>query len=137
MALSGLSEAPWHVRITKKDYERLTASDAPEGWETLKEAAKVLKVSQQTIVQRLNTSRLEGVRVLVGGRSGSLSEVAQAGEFESQQQVTIKTQNSLIQMVVKVTHYETHCPRCGAEMRVVSVITEPVVIDKILSHIAK
>ena len=29
------------------------------------------------------------------------------------------------------------CSRCGAEMRVVSVITEPVVIDKILKHIAK
>ena len=28
------------------------------------------------------------------------------------------------------------CPQCGAEMKVVSVIAEPVVVDKILKHIA-
>lgn len=27
------------------------------------------------------------------------------------------------------------CPKCQSEMRVVSVITEPAVIDKILAHI--
>jgi len=29
------------------------------------------------------------------------------------------------------------CPRCGEEMRVVSVIIEPAVIDKILEHLKK
>jgi len=41
----------------------------------------------------------------------------------------------LIQRVFEVSPLT--CSRCGAEMRVVSVITEPVVIDKILGHIAK
>jgi hypothetical protein len=27
------------------------------------------------------------------------------------------------------------CPRCGVEMKVVSVITEPAVVDGILSHV--
>ncbi len=27
------------------------------------------------------------------------------------------------------------CPRCGGEMKVVSVITDPVVIDRILKHL--
>ena len=40
----------------------------------------------------------------------------------------------LIQRVWEVSPLT--CPRSGAEMRVVSVITEPVVIDKILEHIA-
>ena len=29
------------------------------------------------------------------------------------------------------------CPKCGAEMKVVRMITEPEVIDKILQHIAR
>ena len=29
------------------------------------------------------------------------------------------------------------CPKCGTEMRVVSVITEPAVIDRILKHLAR
>jgi hypothetical protein len=27
------------------------------------------------------------------------------------------------------------CPRCGAEMRIVAVITEPEVVDRILAHL--
>ena len=29
------------------------------------------------------------------------------------------------------------CPKCGVEMKVVSVITEPATIDRILKHIAR
>ena len=29
------------------------------------------------------------------------------------------------------------CPQCGAEMKVVSVITEPEVVDRILKHVAR
>jgi hypothetical protein len=29
------------------------------------------------------------------------------------------------------------CPKCGTEMKVVSVITEPAVIDRILKHLAR
>ena len=37
--------------------------------------------------------------------------------------------------ILEVTHYEAHYPHCQTEMKVVSVITEPEVIDAILSHI--
>ena len=42
-------------------------------------------------------------------------------------------------MQCETTSYETDplaCPRCGFTMRVLAVITEPRVIDKILDHLA-
>ena len=36
-----------------------------------------------------------------------------------------------------MTQYGPHGPRCGAEMRVVAVITEPSVVDRILGHVAE
>lgn len=62
--------APWRVRVTDEDHRRLTTADAPEGWLPLKGAARALGVSQQTVLQRLNAGKLQGVRVRVGGRSG-------------------------------------------------------------------
>ena len=41
----------------------------------------------------------------------------------------------LIQKVWEIS--PVTCSRCGGEMRVVSVITDPAVIDKILRHIEK
>ena len=64
------SGAPWKVQVTREDKERLTAAHAPEGWLPLKGAAKALGVSQKTILQKLTSSELEGVRVRVGGRTG-------------------------------------------------------------------
>jgi hypothetical protein len=64
------SGAPWRVRVTEEDRRRLTAADAPEGWLPLKGAALALGVSQQTVLQRLKSGQLEGVRVRVGRRSG-------------------------------------------------------------------
>ncbi len=29
------------------------------------------------------------------------------------------------------------CPKCGVEMRIVSVITDPQVVDRILGHLAE
>jgi DNA invertase Pin-like site-specific DNA recombinase len=62
--------APWRVQVTEQDRRRLTAADAPQGWLSLKAAAQALDVSQQTIVQRLKSGQLDGVRVRVGRRSG-------------------------------------------------------------------
>jgi len=64
------SGAPWRVRVTEEDRRRLAAADAPEGWLPLKGAARALGVSLQTVLQRLKSGQLEGVRVRVGRRSG-------------------------------------------------------------------
>jgi predicted DNA-binding protein (UPF0251 family) len=62
--------APWRVRVTEQDQRRLTAADSPAGWLPLKGAAHILGVSQQTVLQKLKTAELKGVRVHVGRRSG-------------------------------------------------------------------
>ena len=62
--------APWRVRVTDEDHRRLTASDAPEDRLPLKSDARALGVSQQTVVQKLNAGKLQGVPVHVGRRSG-------------------------------------------------------------------
>lgn len=62
--------APWRVRLTEEDRRRLTAADAPEGWLPLKGAATVLGISQKTVLQRLESGQLDGVRVPTGRRSG-------------------------------------------------------------------
>ena len=64
-----LPEAPWKVEVTGADLRRLKATDAPPGWLPLKGAAQALGVSQQTVLQRLKSGQLEGVRVRVGRRS--------------------------------------------------------------------
>jgi excisionase family DNA binding protein len=63
------SGAPWRVEVTEADRRRLSAADAPEGRLPLKGAAQVLGVSQQTVLQRLKSGPLEGVRVHVGART--------------------------------------------------------------------
>jgi DNA invertase Pin-like site-specific DNA recombinase len=70
------SGAPWRVRVTEEDRRRLAAADAPEGWLPLKGAAQALGVSQQTVLQKLKSGELEGVRVKVGRRSGWRIRVA-------------------------------------------------------------
>jgi excisionase family DNA binding protein len=62
--------APWRIQLGPADVRRLTATDVPEGWLSLKKAALALGVSQQTVVQRLKAGTLEGVRVRRGRRSG-------------------------------------------------------------------
>jgi predicted DNA-binding protein (UPF0251 family) len=62
--------APWRIQVADEDRRRLTAADAPKSWLPLKGAALTLGVSQETVLQRLKSGRLEGVRVRVGGRTG-------------------------------------------------------------------
>ncbi len=63
------ASAPWRVQVTDEDVRRLKATDAPEGWLTLKAAALALRISQQGVLQQLNSGKLEAVRVRVGKRS--------------------------------------------------------------------
>jgi len=58
--------APWRVQITDEDVRRLKATDTPKGWMTLQAAAAALGVSQQTVLQRLKSGQLEGIRVQTG-----------------------------------------------------------------------
>lgn len=68
-ATQATSGAPWRIRLTPADIERLTTGHAPKGWLGLRRTAHVLGVSQQTVLHRLQRGDLEGVRVKVGGRS--------------------------------------------------------------------
>lgn len=61
--------APWRVQVREADCKRLKATDAPKGWLPLKGAASTLGVSQQTVLHRLKSGQLEGVRVQAGARS--------------------------------------------------------------------
>ena len=63
------TSAPWRVQVTDDDVRRLKATDAPDGWLTLKAAAVALRISQQGVLQKLNSGKLEAVRVRVGKRS--------------------------------------------------------------------
>jgi len=63
------SYAPWRIRVTAQDVAKLTAQEAPDGWLPLKGAALVIGVSQQTVLQRLKSGELEGVRVQTGRRT--------------------------------------------------------------------
>ena len=71
--------APWRIRVTAEDRHRLTKVDAPEGWLPLKGAAHALGVSQQTVLQRLKSGQVEGVRVRVRARSAWRIRVAPTG----------------------------------------------------------
>lgn len=62
--------APWRIQVTEEDVRRLTTADTPKEWVTLKAAAAALGVSQQTVLQRLKSGQLEGVRVQAGRRTG-------------------------------------------------------------------
>lgn len=62
----------WRIQLTEEDRKRLTTTDAPDDWMTLKAAASRLGVSQQTVLQRLKDGQIEGVRVR-RGRQGELA----------------------------------------------------------------
>ena len=76
--------APWRVELTDAVCRRLKTGDAPEGWMTLKAAALALGVSQQTVVKKLNTGELEGIRVQAGARTAWRIKV-DSGSCDGQQ----------------------------------------------------
>jgi len=61
--------APWRIEITPADRERLCPQDVPADWVTLKHATNALRVTQQTVLNKLQRGKLEGVRVPVGART--------------------------------------------------------------------
>lgn len=61
--------APWRIQVTEQDMRKLKPTEVGEEWLTLKKAATVLGVSQQTVLQKLKSGQLEGVRVRTGRRS--------------------------------------------------------------------
>ena len=61
--------APWRVQVTEEDRRRLSPTDAPEGWLPLISAARALGVSQPTVLKKLKSGQLEGVRVRNGART--------------------------------------------------------------------
>jgi DNA invertase Pin-like site-specific DNA recombinase/predicted DNA-binding protein (UPF0251 family) len=61
--------APWRIQVSEDDVRRLTTADTPKDWLTLKAAAAALGVSQQTVLQKLKSGQLEGVRVQTGRRT--------------------------------------------------------------------
>jgi len=61
--------APWRIQVTEEDVRRLTTADTPKDWVTIKAAAAALGVSQQTVLQRLKSGQLEGIRVQTGRRT--------------------------------------------------------------------
>lgn len=62
--------APWRIQVTEDDINRLKPTEVGKDWLPLKGAALALGVSQQTVLQKLKSGQLEGVRVRVGRRSG-------------------------------------------------------------------
>jgi excisionase family DNA binding protein len=80
--------APWAVQVSEADRRRLVATEAPQGWLALKGAARVLGVSQQSVLNQLKSGALTGVRVRVGARSAWRIQVdsthcdQQSGLFE-------------------------------------------------------
>lgn len=62
--------APWRILVTKEDIERLKPKEVGKAWLPLKGAARKLGISQQTVLQKVNSGELEGARVRAGRREG-------------------------------------------------------------------
>jgi DNA invertase Pin-like site-specific DNA recombinase len=60
--------APWRIVVTKEDIAKLKPTDMGSKWKSLKAAAVALGISQQGVLQKLNSGKLEGVRVGNGRR---------------------------------------------------------------------
>jgi len=61
--------APWRVVVAEADIQRLKPSEPDKTWLSLKRAASVLEVSQQTVLQKLKSGEVEGTRVQTGRRA--------------------------------------------------------------------
>ena len=66
------SGAPWRVQITDQLRARLR-EEAPSGYVTMREAARILGVSRQIVWNRVKRGELESVHVRCGRRKGPAS----------------------------------------------------------------
>jgi len=88
--------------------------------------------SSRALGERRKRARGKELAAGIGATVSSYEPLTEEDEFAKRRR---QSWARLIQKIWEVSPLT--CTRCGAEMRVVSVITDPVVIDKILSHIAK
>ena len=56
-------DAPWRIVVTQADIAKLRPAGADSRWKSLKAAAAALGLSQQGVLQRLNSGKLEGARL--------------------------------------------------------------------------
>ncbi len=75
--------APWRILVTKEDMERLKPKEVGKDWLPLKGAARKLGISQQTVLQKVNSGELKGTRVRVGRREGWRIRVPE-GSYDDQ-----------------------------------------------------
>jgi DNA invertase Pin-like site-specific DNA recombinase len=61
-------DAPWRIVVTHADIAKLKPMDVDGRWKSLKAAAASLGISQQGVLQQLNSGKLEGARVRNGRR---------------------------------------------------------------------
>ncbi len=61
--------APWQIRVSN-DVKAQFVEEAPAGWVTMWEAMKALKVSRQTVLQRVKRGELRALHLRVGRRKG-------------------------------------------------------------------
>jgi hypothetical protein len=69
--------APWFIRVTETDRERLTPN-APPGWLSLKRAAAELGVATQTILNWVKAGKVPHVYAIQGRQSGLRIDVKSA-----------------------------------------------------------
>ena len=88
--------------------------------------------SNRALGERRKKARNEEEGAGIGAVVALYEPMTEADEFSKKRR---QSWAKLIRMVWEIDPMV--CPRCGKEMKVVSVITDPVVIDKILEHLKK
>jgi len=88
--------------------------------------------SSRALGERRKRARGKELAAGIGATVSSYEPLTEADEFAKRRRPSWAR---LIQKIWEVS--PRTCPRCGGEMRVVSLITEKTLIDKILSHLAK
>ena len=91
--------APWFIRVTDTDRERLTPN-APPGWLSLKRAAAELGVSTQTIRNWVKANKLRSVYAIRGRQSGLRIDVKSAPSRKQQRLFGPKSQPRITRSVV-------------------------------------
>ena len=60
---------PWHIRVDDELRAKIVP-EIPPGWVTLKQAATILGIARQTVLDRVRRGELQAVHVKRGRRSG-------------------------------------------------------------------
>ncbi|MGH3181797.1 MAG: recombinase zinc beta ribbon domain-containing protein, partial [Streptosporangiaceae bacterium] len=78
--------APWRIRVDQALRDRIRPG-APDGWLPLGQAAQVLGMARQTVLQKVHRGQLNAVYVTAGRRKGLRIQVKhdQAGLFDTPQ----------------------------------------------------